>query len=178
MFEERLKQISWLCILNESQPEKKNIGHYYDLNATEEADRKGLMKETDRRSFFLGMDCQWRVRMPPRRLGKWEAEAKELWSRIWGSFCNTWVLSPYLAGEDVFSGRLMTNGIWVLEVLLTAILVQLLILQMKRGKPVKLLGSALSTAPPTPTMIRNYICKAGWWDEQQTWHSCAYCAIV
>lgn len=33
---------------------KKNIGHYYDLNATEEADRKGLMKETDRRrSIFL-----------------------------------------------------------------------------------------------------------------------------
>lgn len=49
----------------------------------------------------------------------------------------------------------------MLEVLLTAILVQLLILQMKRVKPVKLLGSALSTAPPTPTMIRIVFARQG-----------------
>lgn len=96
-----------------------------------------------------------------KRLRKWEAEAKGLWRDIWESFYNTWVLRPYLAGEDVFPSRLMTNGIWVLEVLLRAILIQLLILQMKRVKPVKLLGSALSTVPPTLIVIRIIFARQG-----------------
>lgn len=49
----------------------------------------------------------------------------------------------------------------MLEVLLRAMLVQLLNLQMKRVKPVKLLGSALSTDPPALIMIRIVFAKQG-----------------
>lgn len=39
-------------------------------------------------------------RLKPRRCGE-----------VWGRFCNMLVLSPHLADDDVFSGRLMNNGI-------------------------------------------------------------------